>query len=110
MTIPDPFVYASIVPLAATAAKVGQWFVQDVVRQKKSNDQSNAALDQRPTHQEMTMADFDQIAERLKRELNGRYMFAKECREKFAAIETKIDEQSHDLKEFIRAEIAGAAG
>lgn len=110
MTIPDPLVYASIVPLLGATAKVGQWFVQDVIRQKKTNDRSNAAIDQRPARAEMTISEFRPIADLLKDELNGRYMMAQEARDKFAAIDAKLvevdrkmDHQYNGLKMFVQA-------
>lgn len=113
MTIPDPLVYASIAPLLGAVIKVGQWFVQDVMKQKKTDARSNAAIDQRPAHAEMTISEFRPIAELLKDELNGRYMMAQEARDKFAAIETKlvkldskIDHQYNGLRMVVQAALA----
>ena len=58
----------------------------------------------------MSIGDFGQVAELLKNELNGRYMFAEEARrldaakiEKLDKLERKLETSVEELKEYIHA-------
>lgn len=94
MIVPDGLVFASAPVLLAASAKAGQWFVQDVISHNKKTSRTN-------TSAPMTLADFELIADLMKRELNGRYMFATEAREKFAALEKQIEEHAREMKAFM---------
>jgi hypothetical protein len=99
MNIPDPMVYASLPILGGAAVWIGQQFVQSVIF--RNRDDPKTSPERRERLSAMTVQDYRQISELLKQELNGRYMFAKEARERFGGIENKIEHLGEDMKAFI---------
>lgn len=103
MTIPDPLVYSSLPVLLGFVVWVSRNFVKETVALFKKDSRDDAAS---PPRKQLSIGDFTEIATLLKQELNGRYMFAVEARERFAAIERKIDHQVAGLKMFMQAQLA----
>lgn len=104
MTVPDPLVYASIPLLGGAVVWIGQQFVQSVIlRNRATADPERAIAPPAPPllAPQLTVESYRQIAELMKQELNGRYMFAKEARDRFGSVETKIDGLGRDMKAFI---------
>lgn len=88
MNIPDPAVYALLPTLGGMAVWIGTAFIKSVT----GTSAPVPAIPNIPVS--MTVRDYQQISELLKKELNGRYMFAEEARNRFDAIEHKLDGQS----------------
>ncbi len=117
MTIPDNAVYTAVPILAGMALWIAKSFVHQIASKAKrtttvTTTTSVPAAPTIPAHVELTLTDFTQISDLLKKELNGRYMFAEEARKQFKetreqveALETKLDNMITDLKDYI-AEIS----
>ncbi len=102
MTIPDTAVYA-ILPIAAAAALwAAKAFVDERTRRRTTTTTVTTTQPQAPAHVELTIGDFRQIADLLKAELNGRYMFANEAREKFDELGERLDNRVEELKSCIQ--------
>ena len=94
MFIPDPAVYAALPILASGVTWAAKAFIDSRARRRISPGTN---------HVELTLGDFQQIADLLKRELNGRYMFANEARQKFDELANKMDEKVAELKDCIQS-------
>ena len=101
MNVPDGAVYAAL-PLMGAAAV---WIATQFVRQVAGPRGEQGA----PGHDapEMTVRDFQLIADELVKRLNGRYMLADEARGRFMALEAKIDEHAKETRRVLaRLEMA----
>ena len=119
MQVPDAGVYA-VLPLMTGAAVWGlTQFVRQVVgpkgdtgpRGKPGADAPALTVKEiaevireelKGDAQRLTVRDYKEFAEVLRAELNGRYMMAGEARERFAAIEEKLDAHASESREWRR--------
>lgn len=97
MNIPDPFIYASIAPIGGFVVWTGRQFVVWATNQKK-NQEVDSTL--QPLV-ELTVRDYKQITELFTKELNGRYMFATEAREKFEKLEQQLASHATEMRVFM---------
>lgn len=100
MNIPDAEVYSALPVIGGGLLWAAKAFVTDIIDRTKRRTTTTTTTISAPAapphvpHVEMTLGDFRQVADLLKDELNGRYMFAKEAREKFDEIRSSIQELS----------------
>ncbi len=112
MTIPDPAVYSALPVVAGALLWAAKAFVSDVINRTRRRTTTTTTVTTAPplppasTHVEMTLGDFRQIADLLKAELNGRYMFAAEAREKFSELGDKLDEKVEALEHLMETKVA----
>ena len=99
MQVPDAGVYA-VLPMTGAFAVWGlTQFVRQVVGPKgDTGPRGQPGADA----QRLTVRDYKEVAEVLRAELNGRYMMAGEARERFAAIEEKLDAHASESREWRR--------
>ena len=101
MNIPDPVVYVSIPSTIAGLIWAGRQFVyQTVGKQGNQGIQGDQGPEGPPGHDafDMTVRDYKILSEQLVKELNGRYMLANESRERFMALEGKIDDSLTQMR------------
>lgn len=91
MNIPDPAVYAAVPVAGAFVVWIGKQFVQWA-----SGSPAASGAGVIPKHS-IELADYTQIADALTKSLNGRYMFAPECRGKFDEVNRKMDDMARSL-------------
>lgn len=90
MNVPDPAVYAALPVIGGAFIWIARQFILDVLSRSRPR-----------TAPQMSLGDFGQLADALKRELNGRYMFAEEARDKFNGLEMRLEACVEDLKRYI---------
>jgi hypothetical protein len=103
MEIPSGFVYAALPLIASGILWIAKQFIRSNVRR---TDTEPAAAPRRrtsdqpppeepaPPHKGMSVREYMEISDLLKRELAGRYMEAEEARERFEQLEHKLDKIS----------------
>lgn len=85
MNVPDPAVWASIPIVAGSLLWAAKQFVTSTVNEKGDKGEKG------DTGEGLTVKGYKELSELLISRLNGRYMMASESREKFAALEGKLD-------------------
>lgn len=90
MTIPDPLVYSSVTVIVGGCVWAGKQFVLSV-----TGKTDQAAQQQGPR---LSMADYEVFSRMTTQALNGRYAFAPEVRELFAAVNGRIDNLIHEMQ------------
>lgn len=96
MNIPDPAVYAALPLLGGAAVWIARQFVTQTAGPRGDVGPRGLTGQDAPP---MTIRDYRQVAAVMKDELNGRYMLATEARERFAALEEKVDEAKREFIE-----------
>lgn len=97
--------------MAASVYWIARQFILDVMSKTRRGALDLRSLSIPPAtaapvqHVEMTLSDFRQIADMLKRELNGRYMFADEARKRFEDLENRLEASVEDLKRYIAVQL-----
>jgi hypothetical protein len=86
MQVPDAAVYACVPTLAGCLLWIGRQFVMDVISSRGPRGEKG---DPGPG---MTVRDYKEFSSFLIGQLNGRYLMAGEARERFAALESKLDD------------------
>lgn len=107
MTIPDQLFYACIGPAAGAVVWWARQFVISSIsrwRQEGSGPADISPARGAASSAGMTVRDYQQIRELMVKELNGRYMLAKEARERFDALAEKIEDVRRLLEERLTKE------
>lgn len=112
MNIPDAEVYSALPVIAGGLLWTAKAFVTDIIDRTKRRTTTTTTVTSAPappptasTHVELTLGDFRQIAELLKAELNGRYMFAAEARQKFDELGAKLDSRIEAMEKLLDSKV-----
>ena len=87
VNVPDPAVYGSIPVVAGALLWIGRQFVVATVGQAGPKGDKGATGDPGS----MSVRDYRQLSDYLIERLNGRYLLATDARERFDAIDRKLD-------------------
>jgi hypothetical protein len=100
MTIPDPLIYTSIPTIAVYVAWTGRQFVLSTMR-RSPLPQPRLIREEPDTLMRLSVRDYKELADTLRRELDGRYLEAKEARAHFASLSAKIDTIGEHLQIYV---------
>jgi hypothetical protein len=106
MNVPDAAVYAALPMIGGFAVWVAGRFVKQVAGPQGERGERGEAGRVSP---ELTVRDFQLIADELDKRLNVKYMLADEARGRFMSLEAKIERHAEEMRRsFARCEFANA--
>ncbi len=106
VTVDDRAIYAGLPVFAMASVWIGRQFVLSNAAGRRERERvirvaAPAAAPDVP----MSLREYKDVSDLLKQELNGRYMQASEARDRFGAVERKIEDLGDSLKIFIARHI-----